>query len=200
MTNPLELADLKALLGIDASDTSQDNVLNLALNAAWSYIKNYCNRDFIAQDYTETQYFNLSQRDFVVLRHYPVNSVTSLKIDGVTISSDYYELDSESGIITLKFNYLLDEDTDEGIDYCKAEISYNAGYTYDENTNEIKTELSDLYYAGLQLAAMKYYSFAQGRLGLKAIHAGGETVNIQDIDEGLPMEIKVVLDKYKRKL
>ena len=187
--NPLSIDDLKTLLGIPITDTSQDSVLKLTLEASWKFITNYCKRQFIKQEYSEIQIFPDKRRKYIILSEYPVITVNSVKVNEIELTSEDYLIDNRSGVITL----LSFENSDDSL-FTKVEVVYTAGY------EDIKQELPDLYFAGLQLAALRYYSFAHGRLGLKSVNAGGETINVLDMTEGIPHEIKLVLDIYKKSL
>ena len=187
MTNPLEIDDLKSLLGIAIEDTSQDSILNLTLQSAWMFITSYCRKKFTVQDYEETQIFSSEQQCYILLTEFPVVAINYLRVDDIELREDTYSLEKASGIITL---FPIEEDSYRN--FMKIEVSYIAGY------EDIKAELPDLYFTGLQLAALRYYSFSHGRLGLKSVNAGGEVINVLDTAEGIPQEVKAVLDIYKR--
>jgi Phage gp6-like head-tail connector protein len=70
------LANLKARLGITTS--ADDTLLGLLQEAADAAVANYCNRDFAGGSFTE--HFP-GGSDFVHLRNFPVDAVTSVKLD-----------------------------------------------------------------------------------------------------------------------
>lgn len=81
------LTAFKINLGVSASDTSQDDALNQALNAADAAVKRYCKRDLEDSVYTE-YYSGKGTRD-LILRQRPVNvfSISSTTVaDSTTVT------------------------------------------------------------------------------------------------------------------
>lgn len=81
--------DVKILAGIPDTDTSQDARLELLINVVSSQIETYCGRTFALTTYTET--YSPSNRQMLILRNFPVVSVSSLTNDGATFvqGTDY---------------------------------------------------------------------------------------------------------------
>src|SRR5437667_11251123 len=70
------LANVKARLGITTS--ADDTLLGLLQNSADRWVSNYCGRDFGGGTYTE---YHPGGSEFVHLRNFPVQSVTTVKVD-----------------------------------------------------------------------------------------------------------------------
>jgi hypothetical protein len=95
------LANVKARLGIATS--GDDTLIGLLQDSADAAIANYCNRDFAGGSFTE--YFP-GGSEFVHLRNFPVDSVTTVKVDvnrvfgsDTIVSSTSYVVHSERGVI-----------------------------------------------------------------------------------------------------
>lgn len=103
--------DVKELLGIDAGDTSQDNLIRRRINQATVMIERYCGgRRFKAETYTAD--IDATHSDQITLDQYPVIEFTSLSSkDGSlndnnydTTDLDRYFVDSEAGVLDLTYN------------------------------------------------------------------------------------------------
>jgi uncharacterized phiE125 gp8 family phage protein len=70
------LANVKARLGITTS--ADDTLLGLLQDSADKAVENYCNRDFAGGTFTE---YHPGGSEFVHLRNFPVDAVTSVKVD-----------------------------------------------------------------------------------------------------------------------
>src|SRR5947207_4732205 len=95
------LANVKSRLGITTS--ADDALLALLQNSADKWISNYCDRDFGGGTYTE---FHPGGSEFVHLRNFPVQSVTSVNVDpgygfaaATLLGSTAYVVHLERGII-----------------------------------------------------------------------------------------------------
>ena len=90
MGNLTQLADVKTILQIPSSDTSQDALINLVIPAVSAQIESYCNRTFGVASYTE----NLPPSNSTVLQlqNWPITTVTSVTADGsaMVAGQDYY--------------------------------------------------------------------------------------------------------------
>lgn len=112
------LADVKAYLGI--SGNTYDSFLTEQEAIISDAVEIYCRRKFNQANYVELQYVSdYSYGNEMVLYHYPVNSITTLKLDGVVLSN--YRI-SQMGIITFPSGVFR---PGCGEVY---EITYNAGY------------------------------------------------------------------------
>lgn len=81
------LADVKTLAGI--TETSQDARLELLINGVSAQIARYLERNLARTTYTET--YSCPNRQLLVLRNFPIQSVTSVTQDGnlFTAGVDY---------------------------------------------------------------------------------------------------------------
>ena len=70
------LANVKLRLGVTTSD--DDGLLSALMDSADQYVAEYCGRDFGGGTFTE---YHPGDTPIVFLRNYPVQSVTSLKVD-----------------------------------------------------------------------------------------------------------------------
>jgi predicted SpoU family rRNA methylase len=95
------LANVKARLGIATS--ADDTLLGLLQDSADKAVENYCNRDFAGGTYTE---YHPGGSEFVHLRNYPVDVVTSVKVDvtrafgaETLVSASDYVVHADRGVI-----------------------------------------------------------------------------------------------------
>ncbi len=95
------LANVKARLGITTS--ADDTLLGLLQDSADAAIANYCNRDFAGGSFTE---YHPGGSEFILLRNFPVDSVTSVKVDpnqvfgsDTLVSSSSYVVHTDRGVI-----------------------------------------------------------------------------------------------------
>lgn len=126
------VADVKESLGIDAGDTSKDNLIKRKINQATLYIESYCSlsRDhhFALTTYTNEEYDGTG-RNTIVLRMRPVSSISSFQRRSSTLSdgtfedveSELYFKDLTAGIIELVVN------TNYG--WNRYRVTYSAGYS-----------------------------------------------------------------------
>ena len=80
------LADMKAYLNIESSDTAYDDIITDMINAVGAQFDNYTNRTLEADDYTLQ--IDGSGLDHIFLPDYPINSITSLHIDTDRVFGD----------------------------------------------------------------------------------------------------------------
>jgi hypothetical protein len=125
------VADVKESLGIDAGDTSKDNLIIRKINQATLFIENYCSlsRDhhFKSTTYTNEQYDGVS-KNTIVLKMRPVITLSSFQgrsavtSDGsfTDIESELYFTDLSAGVLELLFNT-----TNSWNMY---QVTYTAGY------------------------------------------------------------------------
>src|SRR5580765_8588833 len=95
------LANVKTRLGITTS--ADDALLALLQNSADQWISNYCDRDFGGGTYTE---YHPGGSEFVHLRNFPVQSVSSVNVDpgyvfaaATLLGSTAYVVHLERGVI-----------------------------------------------------------------------------------------------------
>lgn len=126
------VADVKESLGIDAGDTSKDNLIKRKINQATLYIESYCSlsRDhhFALTTYTNEEYDG-TNNNTIVLRMRPVTSVTSFQRRNSTLSdggfedveSELYYEDLSAGVIELVVR------ANSG--WNRYRVTYSAGYS-----------------------------------------------------------------------
>jgi len=125
------VADVKESLGIDAGDTSKDNLIKRKINQATLFIENYCSlaRDhhFASTTYTQEQYDGVG-KDTLVLKMRPVISLSSFQGRSSVVSTgtfedieaDLYFVDTTAGVIELLFNTVRS--------WNMYRVTYSAGY------------------------------------------------------------------------
>lgn len=102
----MELAKLKALLGIAADDTSQDASLQFILDDVSETIRNYCNLDELPSGLEHTAYrmaIDLYRNEAIGEADAPVGSVSSIK-EGDT-QTDFNKTATAGYAETLLKNY-----------------------------------------------------------------------------------------------
>lgn len=182
------IATVKAEL--DISGTSQDDELQRLLTEASVQIATYCNRVFAVQTYSEV-YRNVRCRSLLPLSHAPVDTITSVSVDGTALESTEYEVEAEAG-----FLYRLSDDTRIAWTACKIAIVYSAGYT-------LLTELPyDIERACIDLVKRRHYAKTRDP-SLRSLDVpdvaredywGGPSLEIVG---GLPADIARTLDPYR---
>jgi hypothetical protein len=207
------LPDVKTLLGI--TDSTQDARLELIVNACSRRIEQYCGRTFARASLTET--YTPSGRQLLILRNYPIVSVSSV-VDqgntlvqgtdyifspeyansgflyrengwnGPTVNRDFLTTDTVAGKRTIIVTYVAGY-------YLPADLGYVAGAS---------TSLPfDLNYACARLACSDFVLARQGNFGgLTAMSEGGLSYSwgtpITNNASGISQEVAGMLNKYKR--
>ncbi|MBO4221960.1 phage head-tail connector protein [Bradyrhizobium neotropicale] len=99
----LTLDELKTILGISTTDTSEDALLEMWIDQYSDVIATMCNRVFAREKVQETWRGDLPPQDCarVFLTHYPVvdADIESVTCNGATITD--YEIENRSGKLTL---------------------------------------------------------------------------------------------------
>ncbi|MCK9324719.1 MAG: hypothetical protein M0P69_04405 [Bacteroidales bacterium] len=119
----------EALGGDDSIDNDEDMIDNLIARVS-DEVEDYCRRSFHAADYTE--YYDGDNTDVLLMRNYPVNSVTSIHDDTDRVFGSDTAIDSGDIIIEAthkdKDRIRLDDDFfSKGVQNIK--VVYNAGYS-----------------------------------------------------------------------
>lgn len=203
------LANLKSYLGI--TDGSQDTELQRLLTAKSAAFMNAIHRqDFApAAAFTDRLYGNGCHEIF--LKHYPINSITSVTIDGTaqTVSADgiadgYYfdaslppEDRQKLSIIGACFPFCGWRSSRGWSSTPNVVVVYNAGYT------TIPVEVSQ--------AVIEWVAFARGAGQLQAADQSGVSEQIGDYSHGaiasetskylasaIPQSVQDVIDSYDK--
>lgn len=149
----------------------------------------YCNRKFIAATYTLAEYTG-NNRKILPLRQYPINSITTITIDGTTIFPS-----STSTLADLGF-YIMTTHTGSVFydNFWTIDVPNNINITYNAGFSQIPY---DLEMAALFMAAQMWER--KGKEILKSEKIGDYTYTAQDINEKNPFgdgTIKQTLDSY----
>jgi uncharacterized phiE125 gp8 family phage protein len=116
------LTDIKPWLPIHATDAAHDTVLEALANAVTEQIERETGRIYLTRTITsETQ--SGDGTPLLLLRRYPVTSITTLTENGEAVASTAYWLESNAGILT-KYDGLTWSTEDVGNIVC----TYVAGY------------------------------------------------------------------------
>jgi len=161
-----------------AWDYTKDNFLERNINSVSRMVSKYCNRNFISDTYSE--FYKGSGRQRLVLNQYPVNSITSVKIDSATLTAgvDYVTADKtylDRGII-FKNNgwpwsgYLIGLVGEPTAPVDNIEVVYSAGYTLEPETS--RTLPWDIEQVAISMVADVYGEQQDGTIGLKQLTQG----------------------------
>lgn len=163
------VADVKESLGIDAGDTSRDNLIIRKINQATLIIEGYCNLPY-GHHFKETTYtnelYNANGTNQLSLRMAPVSSVASFQYhntsqntaDWTDNESEDYFLDGNSGLLNLNFNQWGNWDA--------YRVTYTAGFS------DIPADLSE---ACVMLAGFLVENSASGT-AVKRKREGGREI------------------------
>ena len=214
------LADVKAMLGI--TDTAQDVRLENLINRISAMIAHYCDRAFTRATYTAETYHG-NNRQLLILKQWPVVSVTSVSTGGTVISSSEYEVKSQDqamGAIYMAGGWnaattyatgLTLDTWASGRDYS---VTYVAGYYM---PTDVTVAPADPHYvvgdpASLPLelvslcetmVAAANLAWSYNTLGLKRITEGGLTYEWGSAAaygaHGLPNDLEAIISRYSRK-
>ena len=219
MGNLTQLSDVKTILQIASSDTSQDAILALLIPAISSQIESYCNRTFGVATYTE----NLPPNNTTALQlaNWPINSVTSITDSGTILqeNSDYYlysqysscgQIYRPTGWYGQMLGRGLTFDPFENMIVIKA--VYSAGYNLPGMTPVVgaHTLPSSIQLASMQMTAKAYSLCNSGNIGenLNSISEGAESLSFDNpakipsdlfsITAGLPVQFASLLNPFKK--
>lgn len=151
----------------------------------------YCNRKFLAADYTSAIYTG-NDRKNLLLRQYPINSISTIILDGTTLFP--------SGSSTLAdLGFYIDNDITGNLIYYytwnswfpnNIEITYNAGFT---------TIPNDIIMAALKLIEQAWNQ--RGKEGFKSEKFKNYSYAMADLNDKIAFgnqTIAETLDSYKR--
>ena len=187
-----------------AWDYSKDIFLERQINSVSSMVSKYCNRNFIADTYTE--YYKGSGRQKLVLNQYPINSITSVKVESaaLTAGTDYVTADStylDQGIIFKNngwtwYGYLTGLVGELTAPVDNIEVIYSAGYTLEpETSRNLPYDLED---AVISMTTDLYGEQQEGTVGLKRLSQGKLTYEWDD--NPLIQQYSSTLNSYAKKV
>lgn len=181
-------AQAKAFLKITAS--SEDDIIDTLIHGASQAVVGFCGRDFVQATYTE--YYDGSGNEKLILKNYPIVSVSSVNIDttrqwgaasAVTVATDLI-VGNDSGIIELWNNW-----RSFGCGKKTVRVVYSAGYA---------SIPYDVQQACL-LTVMYWYKrhYQDQRIGLQSETIGER--NMTYSNEDLPKTAKLMLSGYVKR-
>lgn len=208
MSNFATRAEVKEFIGIDSGNTTYDDFINSMLTNSSSIIKSYLGRDIVQATYTD-HYYDGDGSDTLILRQYPIISVTSL----------YDDPDRDFGS-----DSLLDEDPNGDRDFLivnKNEIDnegiirrIQGGIFYKGKQNIKITYVggyssanvpADIKQAQIQLVTF-FYNNRGNNLNIKSFKLGNYSVTYKDnanlqnrgiVGANIPIEIAGLLSTYR---
>ena len=180
-------------------DYSKDVFLERQINSMSSMVSKYCNRNFIADTYSE--FYKGSGRQKLVLNQFPINYITSVSVDSasLTAGTDYVTADGtylDQGIIFKDngwtwFGYLIGIVGEPTAPVDNIEVIYSAGYTLEPMT--LPYDLED---ATISMVANLYNEQQNDNVGLKRLTEGKLTYEWKD--NSLIQQYSSTLDAYKK--
>lgn len=125
------LADVKESLGIDAGNTTQDNLIKRKINMATEMIESYCNlatnHHFKSTTYTNEVYNGINGDQLVLLMR-PATAVSSFQyLNGGENIDSWDTIDTEDYFVDLNSGLL--NGFSSGSNFGSIRVSYTAGYT-----------------------------------------------------------------------
>lgn len=166
------LAKVKQRLRIDSVNTEDDSILTSLISSATLFIQSYLSREISENTYTEK--FSGYGNPFHLVSNYPIQSIDSISIDGVSFTD--YDFDDIQVVLN-------------GGVFPRGRINctmvYTAGYT------DIPLDIEQ---ACIELVQIKYKQLEHIDLASKAI--AGETTSF--IVSDIPAFIKATLNLYKK--
>lgn len=221
MGNLTTLADVKTLLQIPSSITTQDAMLNIIIASVSSQIEAYCCRTFGVDDYTENLAPSLTQ--VLQLQNLPINSVASVTEQGsvLTADQDYflYSQYAAAGQVYREPGWYGPMLT-RGLTYdpfaaaITIEVVYNAGYNLPGDTPDPDAPdlPASIQFAAIQMSAKVYGLAINGALGeaFQSLHEGAEgysigagsgdkmSAELYAMTSGLPVQFASLLNPFRR--
>jgi hypothetical protein len=190
--------DVKESLGIDAGDTSKDNLIIRKINQATLYIESYCSlsRDhhFALTTYTNEEYDG-TNNSTIVLRMRPVTAITSFQRRDSTLSdgsfddveSELYYKDLNAGVIELV--------TRSNSGWNRYRVTYTAGYaTIPADLAEACVTLA-CYYVENSASGTAVKKKQEGQRSIEYFQAGTSGSGDSLIDQ---LGVDDVLARYKQ--
>ena len=183
-------------------DYTKDKLLERNINSVSGMVSKYCNRNFIADTYTE--FYKGSGRQKLVLNQYPINNITSVKVDSasLTAGTDYVTSDQtylDQGIIFKNngwtwYGYLTGLVGEPTAPVDNIEVVYSAGFTLEPEAS--RNMPWDLENATLSMVADLYGEQQDGTVGLKQLTQGKLTYIFDP--STLVQQYSNVLDAYRK--
>lgn len=140
MAQLITLAEAKDFLKVEFD--GEDALINRLITQATAIIQRKYQRDLIQATYTDEEY-NGEGHDLLFIRNFPIQSVTSLKVNDVSLDPSEYTVSKYTGIIKRKSGCFP-----EG--WGNITVSYTGGFPIDDPAlepfkNECLLIVADLY-------------------------------------------------------
>jgi hypothetical protein len=184
-----------------AWDYSKDKILERLINKVSTDISKACNRNFIADTYTE--YHKGSGRQRLILNQYPINKIASVKVDSaaLTAGTDYVTSDQtyhDQGIIFKEsgwtfYGYLTGLVGELTAPVDNIGVVYSAGYTLEpETSRNLPWDIEDV---TITMVAINYEMIGSKQLVRETIGPLSS-----EYLKGLPWDVQATLDKYAKRV
>jgi hypothetical protein len=199
----VQVATIKTLLGI--TSTEHDTTLAEIADRASDAIISHCDREFALQTYTET--LSGDGSNFLVLRHSPLQSVTSVALRGDT-ATDFSIDDKEDGILfrelgwqwTIGLSKSLGEAPQPGAELNKWTVIYVAGYDMPGDTSTATGVLKlpkDVEQAAIQTVKHWFKGRKREDINSKSVGALSIQYALDKSSAGLPPSVEGLLRKWE---
>ena len=186
-----------------AWDYSEDKQLERLINSVSTTVQNYTGRKFIADTYTE--YYKGTGRQRLVLNQYPINKITSVKVDSaaLTAGTDYVTSDStylDRGIVFKSngwtwYGYEMGLVGELTAPVDNIEVIYSAGYTLSpESSRNLPWDVED---AVISMVSTLHNEQSNSNAGLKRLSQGDLTYEWKT--DSLIQQYASVFDAYKKR-
>lgn len=178
-TTVVTQAEFRTFLNIPSDETGMNDMIDAILDGLNDAIEDHIGVALINTDYDE--YYDGEGKQELWLKHYPVNSITSITDDGDTIASSEYHLYSDMGLIQL-------DDSDSGFtdDYKSVHVQYSAGHGTDRDSIPRPIKLALKIWASLVYKGMTYESQRSGE---------GQIQNVGQAT--MPSAVRALLEPYR---
>ena len=194
----ITLASMKDYLGIDSTDTTNDDTIETMIDACQEIFENELNRELEEQTYTA--YIDGTGTKSIYVPVYPITSITSLYVDAdrnfgsdTLISSSDYVFYPKTGEVTMvegeypvRYSYFA-----KGRQNVK--ITYVGGYTFSGTNITLPKDIIKAIKDQVKFMFKKWQSGTEGLVSYNTINNSANLVEATDI---LPM-VSRVLDKYR---
>lgn len=191
-TNALvSLADFKAFVKVPTAETSMDALLEGFINSVSQRIETYCRRKF--RQLTHTEHHDGGRVNLVLLRQWPVNTVTSLHCSSERV------WDSTSLIAATNYQIVKDEQG-EGIAIERFDGTFpngqkNIQVVYIAGYSALSDVPADLQLAAKIAAAFWYIKQQNMDWTQSTVAKGDENITIV---QGIPKDARELLEDYRR--
>lgn len=211
----LNVVKTQPLLGLAEATTTYDNALKFEIKAATRFVERLCDRQLVRATITDERYSGENEQE-LELREWPVSSITSISIwDSSTetwdaVTSTHYEVIDQRRVLYPTFGKESDAEYGswpKGREY-NIKATYVAGYDTtnwdNEDTGGVEDDFgvpTDLELAVAKLAVLQWFEgrgSKEGRLGKSGIDMGEQNLVIQRFQRGVPPEIMILLEQYRR--